>query len=84
MSGQCGQCPALHAEIARQRQIIHQLERRIANLREWVAFLLAGLRGAVALIAREDVEPTMPRRNLVPAIHQHLTDLIERAEGNQR
>lgn len=84
MSGQCGQCPALHAEIARQRQVISQLERRVAALREWVAFLLAGLRAAVALIDREDVEPSMPRRQLIPAIHQHLTDLIERAEGNQR
>ncbi len=74
----CGQCPALHAEIAHQRALIDQLQQMCT----WLSNRLAELRGAVAaaeLLMREQAEqPMMPRGRLLTQLHERLiTALID-------
>lgn len=68
----CEQCPALHAEIVRQRALIDQLQAMCA----WLSNRLAELRGAVAAaeaLMREQAEqPTMPRGRLLTQLHERL------------
>ncbi|MFC7246048.1 hypothetical protein ACFQO7_26525 [Catellatospora aurea] len=74
----CGVCPMLHAEIARQRALIAQLQQWCT----WLSNRLAELRGAVAaaeaLMRSEADRPTMPRGRLLTQLHERLiTALID-------
>ncbi|MEV4134412.1 hypothetical protein AB0J72_19855 [Dactylosporangium sp. NPDC049742] len=84
MSGQCGQCPALHAEIARLRGVVAVLEQRIAVLRALLSNALGAVRGCAEFIDRELTEPTMPRARLLPAVAQRLVATAEDLEGRNR
>jgi hypothetical protein len=72
----CSQCPRLQAQIAQQQRTIDHLRRLLQDL-------IGGLRGTAEFIDRELTEPTMPRRNLVPAVYQRLTTLLYQAEGKR-
>lgn len=84
MSEPCGQCPALHAEVARLRGVVAVLEQRIAFLRALLSQALGAVRGCAEFIDRELIEPTMPRARLLPAVVQRLTATAEDLEGHNR
>ncbi len=77
----CDTCPQLRREIAALQNLVRDLNRRIEFLRRWLAWVLAGVRATCEFIDREQAEPTMPRRQLVPAIHTRLTYVADTAEG---
>jgi predicted nucleic acid-binding Zn-ribbon protein len=82
MSGSpCSTCPQLRREINALNNVVTQLNRRIAFLRRWLAWALAGIRSTVAFIDQEQEQPSMPRRELVPAIQARLTFVADTAEG---
>ena len=90
MAESCRQCPALRAEnahlqqtVTQQRHHIARLERHIGYLRDLLMRTLGAVRGTVAFINIELERPTIPRRQLIPAIHQRLTTLLDQAEGTQ-
>jgi hypothetical protein len=80
-SPSCNTCPQLRREINALNNVVTQLNRRITFLRSWLAWVLAGTRAVIDFIDREQAEPTMPRRELVPAIHARLTFVADTAEG---
>lgn len=83
MSGQaCGQCPALHAEIARQRAVITHLEGVVAWLRLHLAALIAAVTATEALMRAQAEHPTMPRGRLLTQVHERLRIALIETEGN--
>lgn len=76
MSRDCGQCPQLRAEVVR-------LGRHNEFLRRVLAQLLGGVRSTITFLHTEQEEPTMPRRDLPPAVEVRLTYIAEQAEGQR-
>ncbi len=76
MSRDCGECPRLRAEVLR-------LGRQNEFLRRVLAQLLGGVRSTIAFLQAEQEQPTMPRRDLPPAVHARLTYIAEQAEGQR-
>jgi hypothetical protein len=76
VSGDCGECPRLRAEVVR-------LGRRNEFLRRVLAQLLGGVRSTITFLAAEQEQPTMPARNLAPAVQARLTYIAEQAEGQR-
>jgi hypothetical protein len=81
MPQQCGLCPALQAQIETLHQLIAQLRQQIALLRLLLGVAMAGIAGTLGLIDRELTEPTMPRRQLIPAVYQRLSATCEQIEA---
>jgi hypothetical protein len=79
----CGRCPALQAEVGRLHGHVAQLERQLDYVRRLFGNLLGAVRATVAFIDREQTEPTMPRRNVIPAIAARLTYAVDLAEGKR-
>jgi hypothetical protein len=76
VSRDCDQCPRLRAEVMR-------LGRHNEFLRRLVAHLLGGVRSTITYLQAEQEQPTMPRRDLPPAVHARLTYIAEHAEGQR-
>lgn len=83
MSRDCGQCPQLRAEVGRLRGQVETLTRRIEFLRRVLAQVLGGVRSVIGFLDAEQDHPTMPRRDLLPAVHTRLTYIAEHAEGQR-
>jgi hypothetical protein len=73
----------LQAEVGRLRGQVAQLERQLAHLRTVLGNLLGAVRATADFIDRELTEPTMPRRNVIPAIQARLQYAIDLAEGKR-
>jgi hypothetical protein len=58
-----------------------QLARRIDLLRRVLAEVIGGIRATARFIEDEQDQPTMPRRDLPPAIHTRLSFVADTAEG---
>ena len=82
-TGRCAQCPTLRAQVAQQQQVIAHLRDRVEYLQQQIGFLAGGVRATVEFIDREASEPTMPRRQLLPGVHQRLTYLLDRTDGRR-
>lgn len=79
-SGQsCQQCPALREEIAVLRSQIIALGEHIRHLRGQFNGLIVGVDTTLAMIVREQEEPTMTRGQLVQAIGERLQYLVDLA-----
>jgi hypothetical protein len=76
VSRDCGECPRLRAEVVR-------LSRQVEFLRRLLARVLGGVRSTITFLDAEQETPTMPRRNLPPAVHARLTYIAEQAEGQR-
>jgi hypothetical protein len=76
LSGDCGQCPRLRAEVAR-------LGRQTEFLRRLLGRLLGGVRSTITFLETEQEHPTLPGRDLAPAVHARLTYIAEQAEGQR-
>ena len=77
----CNTCPSLRRQVAQLTGRVVHLERQVEHLRHWLAWTLAGLRAVLGFIDREQTEPTLARRDLVPAIGARLTYIADTAEG---
>lgn len=82
-SQSCSQCPTLRQTIAKQQAQINQLTKQISYLRQRLSFLIGAIRAAVEFIGQELTEPTMPRRNLLPAVQNRLTYALDVVEGKR-
>ena len=82
-SQSCQQCPTLRQTIATQQAQITRLTKQIGYLRERLAFLLGAVRATAEFIGQELTEPTMPRRNVLPAVQSRLTYAIDTVEGRR-
>lgn len=80
----CGQCSALRTQVTHLTQQLTAARRQVDILHQRVAILLGGLRSTVEFLNREFTEPSMPRRQLLPAVHTRLTTILDRAEGRRR
>jgi hypothetical protein len=59
------------------------LRDQIALLRQRLAVITTGVRATVQLIDQQTETPTMPRRDLIPAVHNRLTYVLDLAEGKR-
>jgi hypothetical protein len=58
-----------------------QMSRRLDLLRRVLAETIGGIRATARFIEDQTDQPTMPRRDLPPAIHNRLTSIVDTAEG---
>ena len=80
MSNQCGQCPALLAEISRLHQMIAGLQRRIVWLERQIAVLLGAVASSVRLLRAEHDKPSMPKTWLWQAVRDRLETAVQELE----
>jgi hypothetical protein len=73
----------LQAEVGRLHGHVSQLERQVNHLHTVLGNLLGAVRTTADFIDRELTEPTMPRRNVIPAIAARLQYAIDLAEGKR-
>ncbi|MEV4418091.1 hypothetical protein [Catellatospora sp. NPDC049609] len=76
----CGQCPVLHAEIARQAAVIAQLNALVVWLRERLGGLRNAVGAAEALMREQAEQPTMPRGRLLTQLHERLINALIEVE----
>jgi hypothetical protein len=83
VSQSCHRCATFQAENGRLRGHIAQLERQLDYLRRLFGNLLGAVRATVAFVDREQTEPTIPRRQVIPAVSARLTYAVDLAEGKR-
>ncbi|GGK11484.1 hypothetical protein GCM10010124_00140 [Pilimelia terevasa] len=79
----CGVCPGLQARINYLTGVNAHLNRTLTLLRRLFAAVVAGVRATEVFAAKEIEAPTMPRRELVPAVVQRLAHVVDIAEGRR-
>ncbi|GGK09554.1 hypothetical protein GCM10010123_44290 [Pilimelia anulata] len=80
----CGVCPALRAHIHVLTVANVQLNAALAHLQQLFAAVVGGVRATVVFVEKEIEQPTMPRRELIPAVVLRLTHVVDIAEGRAR
>jgi hypothetical protein len=60
-----------------------RLGRQVEFLRRLLGQVLGGVRSTITFLHAEQEQPTMPRRNLAPAVQSRLTYIAEQAEGQR-
>ena len=84
MAQSCEQCPHLRAQIAELKRIVAAQQRQIEFLQARLGELLGGVKATVTFIEQETDQPSMPRRQMIGAVHARLTYCIDLAEGRTR